>query len=63
MAEGVPPDFVCSPDYARRNGLDRTEAGHRFVFTEIWDNLNAKRGYGWDKNPLVWVIEFERKAQ
>jgi hypothetical protein len=25
-----------------------------------WDSLNAKRGYGWDTNPWVWVIEFER---
>jgi hypothetical protein len=26
----------------------------------LWDFLNAKRGYGWNKNPLVWVIEFRR---
>ena len=26
----------------------------------LWDSINAKRGYGWDKNPWVWVIEFER---
>ena len=25
----------------------------------VWDSLNAKRGYGWDKNPWVWVIEFK----
>lgn len=30
------------------------------VFKELWDNLNAKRGYGWETNPWVWVIEFER---
>ena len=29
-------------------------------FKELWDSLNAKRGYGWDTNPWVWVIEFER---
>lgn len=29
-------------------------------FACIWDRINAKRGYGWDKNPWVWVIEFER---
>ena len=27
-------------------------------FIELWDKLNAKRGYGWDTNPWVWVIEF-----
>jgi len=29
-------------------------------FYEIWNRLNARRGYGWDTNPWVWVIEFER---
>jgi hypothetical protein len=29
-------------------------------FMETWEALNAKRGYGWDSNPWVWVIEFER---
>jgi hypothetical protein len=29
-------------------------------FAKLWDELNAKRGYGWDKNPWVWVIEFEK---
>ena len=28
------------------------------VFMHYWDTLNAKRGYGWDVNPWVWVIEF-----
>ncbi|MDA8227360.1 MAG: hypothetical protein M0T74_06585 [Desulfitobacterium hafniense] len=30
------------------------------AFIELWDSLNAKRGYGCDLNPWVWVIEFER---
>ena len=30
------------------------------AFAELWDSLNAKRGYGWDKNPWVWVYSFER---
>ena len=29
-------------------------------FRELWDSLNAKRGYGWDTNPWVWVIEFKK---
>ena len=27
-----------------------------FNFRELWDSLNAKRGYGWDSNPWVWPI-------
>jgi hypothetical protein len=29
-------------------------------FHVLWDSLNIKRGYGWEVNPWVWVIEFER---
>lgn len=29
-------------------------------FHALWDGLNAKRGYGWEANPWVWVYEFER---
>jgi hypothetical protein len=27
---------------------------------ETWDALNAKRGYGWEANPWVWVLTFKR---
>jgi len=30
-------------------------------FAEYWDSLNAKRGYGWETNCWVWVIEFKRQ--
>lgn len=29
-------------------------------FMDLWDGLNAKRGYSWASNPWVWVISFER---
>jgi len=29
-------------------------------FELLWDSINLKRGYGWETNPWVWVIEFER---
>lgn len=29
------------------------------LFRELWDSLNAKRGYGWDTNLWVWVISFK----
>jgi hypothetical protein len=29
------------------------------MFSALWDSINAKRGYGWDASPWVWVIEFE----
>lgn len=27
-------------------------------YQTLWNQINAKRGYGWSKNPWVWVIEF-----
>jgi len=29
------------------------------AFASLWNSINAKRGYGWETNPWVWVIEFE----
>ena len=38
--------------------------GHIFTarehFEALWDSINKKRGFGWDVNPWVWVIEFKR---
>lgn len=30
------------------------------AFAELWDNLYQFKGYSWDDNPWVWVIEFEK---
>jgi len=32
-----------------------------YKFSKLWDSLNAKRGYSWESNPFVWVIEFKRQ--
>jgi hypothetical protein len=29
-------------------------------FRALWNEINAKRGYGWDVNPWVWVVEFRK---
>ena len=28
-------------------------------FRQLWNSINAKRGYSWDSNPWVWVVEFK----
>lgn len=38
-----------------RNGVQNYKDG----FRDLWNSINEKRGYGWDKNPWVWVIEFK----
>ena len=52
-AEGV--DDVSMVDVKRQATWSR-----RDDFAQLWDTLNAKRGYGWESNPFVWVIEFKR---
>ena len=39
------------------DGLGETA---REAFAVTWDRLNSKRGHGWDVNPWVWVVSFER---
>lgn len=52
-AEGV---MEINPyDYGERDDTPRGRFGC------LWDSINAPRGYGWDKNPWVWMITFERK--
>lgn len=29
------------------------------MYARTWDELNKRRGYGWEKNPRVWVITFK----
>lgn len=35
------------------------EQDPRSWFAELWNSINAKRGYSWDNNPWVWVITFK----
>jgi len=41
-------------------GFDKQPYGEIGCFATYWNSLNTKRGFGWDKNPLVIVIKFER---
>jgi len=33
---------------------------YKEAFANLWDSLNAKRDYGWDTNPWVWVLSFRK---
>ncbi len=32
----------------------------RHDYADLWDSINAKRGYSWDSNPFVWAISFRK---
>jgi hypothetical protein len=44
----------------KRHGRCMYLRAPRFQFQDLWDSLNAKRGYGWKENPWVWAITFKR---
>jgi hypothetical protein len=49
-----------SEEDAKAEGVKRSLYRWSQEFHWLWDSINAERGFGWDKNPWVWVIEFER---
>ncbi len=54
-----------SEEDARAEGVDSivatdTYSSYRMGFRKLWDSINAKRGYSWESNPWVWVVEFKR---
>jgi hypothetical protein len=32
----------------------------REMFARLWNSINEERGFGWERNPWVWAIEFGR---
>jgi hypothetical protein len=42
--------------------MDHTEGYYGSLpgYIDLWDSLNAKRGFSWDSNPWVWVYTFEK---
>lgn len=51
-----------SEDDARAEGVYPYADNPRRFFQELWNSINGARGYGWNSNPWVWVVEFRRVA-
>lgn len=60
IAEGVEMEQCASTvDAWASMGLSNPRpSSHREGFINLWDSINAKRGFGWDVNPWVRIIEF-----
>ena len=67
MAEGI--ERYCSQEGKHYNPTPYYKAfpekdgglySAKAAFEVLWDSINAERGFGWDVNPWVWVIEFKR---
>jgi hypothetical protein len=63
MAEGLPDvdNELENPDPTTHESIRNWNLSWaQWVFQELWDKINAKRGFGWDANPWCWVVEFKR---
>jgi hypothetical protein len=74
IAEGIlkeelpldPDNFHPPGSYGYVSGLHPFPEGRIYqtpekAFRELWDSINEKRGFGWEKkNPWVWCLTFRR---
>jgi len=47
-------DCAIEPGYAMYGRF-------RLGFEELWDSINAKRGFDWASNPWVWALTFKKR--
>lgn len=61
-AEGA--NFVWRWDASRKPELHKRGLLNPYIanYSVLWDEINEKRGFGWNVNPFVWVIEFKRRG-
>ena len=60
IAEGVKDPYEYqSPEYYEQPNLRGFEI-NKSAFAGCWDSIYSKRGYGWESNPWVWVVAFEK---
>ncbi len=54
-------DDDAKAEGATLDNSGRLEGVGNFVdgFAILWDKINKARGFGWDVNPWVWVVEFK----
>lgn len=52
LREGIEPEH--------RVGQGASAEQIRSRFRTLWDSINGARAMGWEANPWVWVISFER---
>jgi hypothetical protein len=59
--QGISAGDICAEGVDCVTELDGSPADHynRQSWVKLWDSINGARGYGWDVNPWVWVIEFK----
>lgn len=57
-AEGMPVDHNGDHYSPPSPEVDSWQGYGRASFSLLWNQLNAKRGFGWDSNPWVFAVTF-----
>jgi hypothetical protein len=60
LVKYIAPGVTMTNQSGEKDDYAPAHNSARKAYECLWDSINAKRGYGWDENPWVWVIEFER---
>ena len=62
LAEGITKTrfYAEAKDRAEKGLALREGSVERSSFADLWDSINKKRGFGWDVNPWIWIVEFEK---
>ncbi len=58
-AEGL----VCPEELKSDDVSPNYKEWYLKAFKDLWDSINAKRGYSWKSNPWVWVIQFKKELK
>ena len=48
-----------TPEDCRMEGIEAQGNYYIAKFANLWDSINEKKGFGWNMNPWVWVVEFK----
>lgn len=60
-AEGIAlPRCGCEVCIHSSQMCPADQSAHILAYAEVWDKINAKRRFGWEVNPWVWVLEFRK---
>lgn len=57
--EGINEKEANKRPYINKYGVGCATA----VFSNLWESINGKRGYGWAENPWVWAISFKKEGE
>lgn len=66
MREGIERSYDSSSHLWFKNYGKTGDSNFKHVsgaiksFKSLWNSINEKRGFGWLKNPWVWVVEFKK---